>query len=83
MGVADGALARDRHERWEDRRTVRRAYVAGAIAAHRREEWRERREVRERWDDRRERREARRDAARAAVVIGIGAAIVGSAIRDR
>jgi uncharacterized membrane protein YccC len=75
------ALARDRHERWEDRRTARRAYVAGAIAQHRREEWRERRD--DRWErrERRERREDRRDAARAAIAVGVGAAIVGGALR--
>ncbi len=92
IGVADDALARDRSERWEDRRTARRAYIAGAIASHRREDRRERwesRERRESWgerserSERSERRESRRDAARAAVVIGVGAAIIGRAIRDR
>jgi hypothetical protein len=89
IGVADDALARDRSERWEDRRTARRAYIAGAIASHRREDRRERWESRERregWgerSERSERRESRRDAARAAVVIGVGAAIIGRAIRDR
>lgn len=76
--------ARDRSERWDDRRGVRRAYAAGAASAYRRDRRHERRErhydrrEREERRERRERREDRRDAARAAIAIGAAAAIINA-----
>lgn len=72
----DAHARRDRHDRWEDRRDQRRAFVAGAVAAHRHERWRDRREYYER-------RERRRDAAAAVIGIGVGVAIGAAIANDR
>lgn len=72
----DAQARRDRHERWEERRDKRRAFVAGAVVAHRSERWRERREYYER-------RERRHDAAAAVIGVGVGVAIGAAIANDR
>jgi hypothetical protein len=72
----DAEARRDRHDRWEERRDQRRAFVAGAVVAHRSERWRERREYYER-------RERRHDAAAAVIGIGVGVAIGAAIANDR